>query len=379
MADKPAGEKTEKPTPKRKKDARSEGQIPRTNDVGGWLLLLAGTWLLPMLVGWGFAQTRDLLVGFPMVLQQGEGALVGYLADAVMHAILAAAPFVLLALLLGVLSQVAQIGWAPKKMKPNFKTLNVFKGIKQMFGPKLAADSAKNIAKLAAVVLLSLAPLQTVYETLVVAGSAMSVPNMAGIIAEESLQLIRNVSLMGLVIAAADYAMSKRRIDKQIKMTKQEMKEESKQQEGDPHVKGQIRQRQMAMSRNRMMADVPRADVVLVNPTHIAIALRYDPTRGAPIVLAKGAGAVADRIRELAEESTIPIVRDIPLARTLYRLVEVDTPIPVELYESVARILAFVYTLRARGRATGTHQSPFADAHQSLLDMPRPARVRTPA
>ncbi len=379
MADKPAGEKTEKPSAKRLKDSRKEGQIPRTNDVGGWLLMLAGTWLLPLMVGWGFDQTRDLLVGFPLVLEQGEGALVGYFADAIVHGVLASAPFVMLALVLGVLSQIAQIGWAPKKMKPDFKKLNIFKGIKGLFGPRLVWEATKNVLKVTVIVLMALGPLQEVYEVLVTSGSAMNVPSVAGLIADESLGFIRNVAVLGLAIAAADYLASKRRINKQIKMTKHEVKEESKQQDGDPQLKGQIRSRQMAMSRNRMMANVPQADVILVNPTHIAVAMRYDPMRGAPTVLAKGAGPVADRIRELAAESDIPTVRDIPLARTIYRLVEVDHPIPMELYEAVARILAFVYTLRVRGRASGTHDSPFADAHRPLLDMPRPSKIRTPA
>lgn len=376
MADKPAGEKSEKPTAKRLKESRAEGQIARTNDLGGYLVLLAATWLLPLLLQQAHRQGRALLTGMGDVVSSGSGDLLGVFGAAVVDGLLLCAPLVLTALVVGVLSQVAQIRWAPKKMKPNWKLLNVFTGIKGLLGPKLLWETAKNVAKLAAVVALSLGPTREVWEVLVAGGTGVSVIAMGRVIAEASLALLRSMALLGLVIAAADYLASKRRIDKQVKMTKQEVKEESKQTEGDPHVKGQIRARQMAMSRNRMMAEVPRADVVLVNPTHIAVALRYDPLRGAPVVVAKGAGAVADRIREIAAESAVPVVRDIPLARTVYRICEVDGFIPMELYEATARILAFVYTLKARGRAAGTHQSPFATAHEALVDLPKPAPPR---
>jgi flagellar biosynthetic protein FlhB len=380
VAGKPSGEKTEKPTAKRKKDARKDGQIARTNDLGGWLLVLVATWVLPMMVRSGYERSVSLFTDAGDIAVAGDGDLIGFLGDAVMRGIAIMAPMVLLAMLIGVGAQVVQIGWAPKKLKPDLKKLDPVKGVKNMMGPRLLWEAAKNVLKVGAITTLSIGPIREVWELLVAGGRGMSVPATAGVIADTTVGFLRDVALLGLVIAAADYAASKRRTDKQVKMTKQEVKEEHKQQEGDPHVKGQVRARQMAMSRNRMMAQIPSADVVLVNPTHIAVALRYDPTKGAPQVVAKGAGAIADRIRELATESAVPIVRDVPLARTVYRICEIDGYIPTELYEAVARILAFVFTLRARGRAAGTHQSPYADAHQPLLDLdkPRPQR-RAPA
>jgi flagellar biosynthetic protein FlhB len=141
-------------------------------------------------------------------------------------------------------------------------------------------------------------------------------------------------------------------------MTRREVKEEHKQSEGDPQLKGAIRSRQLAMSRNRMMSEVAKADVVLVNPTHVAVALRYDPARGAPRVVAKGAGAVAARIRERAGEHRVPMVEDVPLARALHAQCDLGQEIPGELYEAVARVLAFVMALRRRGSAGGTHRVP---------------------
>jgi flagellar biosynthesis protein FlhB len=379
MAGKPTGEKTEKPTPKRKKDSRKEGQIARTNDLGGYLMVLAATWLVPTTISRGYEHYRASFAQLGGIVEAGEGELVGYLGDAVLKGAMIGGPIVLIAMVVGVLSQVAQIGWAPKKMKPDIKRLNPFKGLKNLFGPKLVWESAKNLFKLTAITAVAYGPITETWEVLVASGG-INVPAIARVIGENTVEFLRNAAFLGLAIAAADYAASKRRTDKQVKMTKQEVKEEHKQQEGDPMLKGQMRQRQIAMSRNRMMAQIPHADVVLVNPTHIAVALRYDPTKGAPQVVAKGAGAIADRIREIATESSVPIVRDVPLARTVYRICEVEGYIQVELYEAVARILAFVFTLRSRGRAAGTHDSPYAASHESLtaLEKPRPRRDQTP-
>ena len=152
--------------------------------------------------------------------------------------------------------------------------------------------------------------------------------------------------------------MARRRVGKQIRMSKQEVKEEHKRQEGDPLVKAAIRGRQMEMARRRMMTDLAKADVVLLNPTHVAVALRYDPSRGAPRVVAKGAGAVAAKIREAAAGKRIPMVQDIPLARALHKSCDLGDEIPPGLYAAVARVLAFVMTLNAKGSAAGVHRSP---------------------
>jgi flagellar biosynthetic protein FlhB len=173
-----------------------------------------------------------------------------------------------------------------------------------------------------------------------------------------AISLVRRVTLAALILAAADYAVARRRTDKQMRMTKQEVKDEHKQSEGDPLVKSAIRSRQLAMARSRMMADVGTADVLLVNPTHIAVALRYEPDKGAPRVVARGAGAIAARIRELAEEAQVPTVQDVPLARALYRSCEVGQEIPRELFAAVAQVLAFVISRRMRGQYGGAHHSP---------------------
>jgi flagellar biosynthetic protein FlhB len=160
-------------------------------------------------------------------------------------------------------------------------------------------------------------------------------------------------------------------------MTKKEVRDEHKQSEGDPMVKGQIRSRQLAAARNRMMADVPEADVVLVNPTHVAVALRYDPAKGTPRVVAKGAGVVATRIRELAVTHRVAMVEDVPLARALHAGCEVGQEIPPQLYHAVAQVLAFVLSLRAGGHPAGRHRTPRTG--EPLPEVPRAGRRRRPA
>jgi flagellar biosynthetic protein FlhB len=176
------------------------------------------------------------------------------------------------------------------------------------------------------------------------------------------MTLMRDVALAGLVMGLADYAYQRRRVGKQLRMSRHEVKQEHKQSEGDPLLKGAIRSRQMAMSRNRMMSAVADADVVLVNPTHVAVALRYQPDRGAPRVVAKGAGHVATRIREAADRHRVPMVADVPLARALHAACELDQEIPVELFTAVAHVLAFVLSLRAKGASSGTHRVPPASS-----------------
>ena len=173
-----------------------------------------------------------------------------------------------------------------------------------------------------------------------------------------AMSLLRTAVAAGLLLAAADVVVVIRRNRKKTRMSRQEIKDESKRSDGDPLLKGAIRSKQLAMSRNRMMAAIPTADVVLVNPTHVAVALRYEPGSGAPRVVAKGQGHVATRIRERATEHHVPMVADVPLARALHGACEVGDEIPEYLYTAVARVLAFVMALRRRGAAAGVHRVP---------------------
>ncbi len=260
-------------------------------------------------------------------------------------------------LLISVSATLAQGGFylATKSVKPTLKKLDPIKGAKRVFGPHSLWEGAKMLVKcamVAAVVYSSVRSLMPLIGGLVPPGVVLSAAGA------HALGLLRNVALAGVAMAALDYGVQKRRIGKQTRMSKHEIKQEHKQSEGDPLIKGAIRARQLAAARNRMMTDVPTADVVLVNPTHVAVALRYEAERGAPLVVARGAGAIAAAIREAAGEHDVPLVHDIPLARALYTSTEVGQEIPSELFAAVAHVLAFVISRRTRGARGGSHRSP---------------------
>jgi flagellar biosynthetic protein FlhB len=273
------------------------------------------------------------------------------------------APLLLGMMGLGIAGNLAQTGWSgsTKKLKPDFKKLDPFKGFKRMFSPASFWEAGKSALKTAILGLLAYRTMVGIMPKLT-AGGELKTNAVIGIVAGEAMLFVRHVAMLGLVLAAADYAYQRRKTAKSMMMTKQEVKEEARQSDGDPHVKGQIRARQRKMSRLRMMAEVASADAVVVNPTHVAVAIKYDPTRGAPRVVAKGADVVATKIREEAEKHRVPMVEDIPLARTLFRVCELGDEIPAELYEAVARLLAFIFSLRANGILRpvggGAHRPP---------------------
>jgi flagellar biosynthesis protein FlhB len=354
-----SGEKTEKPTPQRKKKAISEGQVARTPDLGAWAGMLVASFLVPRALGSAMDNATQLfrqglnLADDPNperaleLFQQGLGAI----ATAV-------APLAIGLLILGVAASAAQGGihFPAKMFMPKFNRLNPFPGIKRAFGTHSMWEAIKVLVKstvLGAVLYFAIKDLVPA----VIAQGAMPLPSLLRLVADTAVSLMRFAAAAGLAMAAADYLVARRRIRKQTYMSKEEVKQEHKNAEGDPHLKGAIRSRQIAMSRNRMMSDLPKADVVMVNPTHVAVALAYDPARGAPRVLAKGAGAVATKIREKATELRIPMVQDISLARTLYKAVEIGQEIPPEFYVAVARVLAFVMSLKAKGAAAGLHRN----------------------
>jgi flagellar biosynthesis protein FlhB len=269
------------------------------------------------------------------------------------------APLAAVGVAVAVGAAAAQGGLHPatKALKPQLKRLNPVQGFKRILGPQAWWEALKTLLKTSVLALVLWWVVSDLTPTLVGSGT---LPLSATVerIRVGAAALLRAAVLAGLALAVLDMVVVRRRTNKQLRMTKREVKEENKQSEGDPMLKGAIRSRQLAMSRNRMMSEVARADVVLVNPTHVAVALRYDPARGAPRVVAKGAGAVAARIRERAGEHRVPMVEDVPLARALHARCELGQEIPAELYEAVARILAFVMALRRRGSPAGTHRAP---------------------
>jgi len=355
-----SGEKTEQPTPQKKKKARREGQIARSPDVGAWAGMLAASFLLPLTVRTASERAADLVERVPDVIADPDPAVaLSILGDGLTGAGLAVAPLAGVLLLLGIVAAASQGGLhvATKLLVPKFSRLNPFTGLKRTFGAKAWWEAVKALVKTAILGGVLYSSVRSLVPVLMGAG-ALPVGTLLGIVGDAVFGLVRAAAFAGLAMAALDFFVVRRRTNKQLRMTKQEVKEEHKRSEGDPHVKAAIRSRQLAMSRNRMMAELVNADVVVVNPTHVAVALRYEPAKGAPRVIAKGAGAVAAKIREVATAHRIPLVQDVPLARALHASCELGTEIPPELYGAVARVLAFVLGLKARGSAAGTHRAP---------------------
>jgi flagellar biosynthetic protein FlhB len=376
--DGPGGERTEKPTPQRLKKARKEGQIPRTQELGTWAGAAVASALLPMLVGNAYDETRVLLLQVGDVasdpVQSKVFLLLGQALSAFLWTLL---PLALGLMVVGVAASAAQggVSIATKPMKPTLKKLNPFPGMKRMFGTQGLWEAAKALIKtlaLATVVIVTSGRAQE----LVSASGALPLSAVTATFADSAILMFRVVAVTGLAIALADYVVVRTKTMKQLKMSKYEIQQEHKQSEGDPHMKAHRRSVQMSMSRNRMMAEVADADVLLVNPVHVAVALKYEATRGAPRVVAKGAGEVAAKLRERASEARVPLVQDIPLARALHASCDIGQEVPPQLFTAVARVLAFVMHLSARGVRGGFHRPGF-DAPDTD-DLPKAGRRRAP-
>lgn len=354
-----SGEKTEKPTPKKQREARKEGRVARTQDLSTWIGMLAASFVIPMTASSATDKMRDLLLGSLHDSADPEPAdAVGMLKTGLKDIALIVGPLALTIIAVAVVCTAAQGGLplATKKLKPDFKHLNAISGLKRLLGPQGAWEALKSLLKVGVLALVVWHAAQGVRPLL--GDGELPLAAVLHTVADTAITAMREAAGVGLLLAALDFAVVKRRVNKGLKMSKQDIKDEGKAAEGDPQVKGKIKQRQMEMSRNRMMADVQSADVVIINPIHVAVALRYDPARGAPRVVAKGQGLVAAKIREIADEHRVPMVQDIALARALHKSVELGGEVPPELYNAVARVLAFVMSLRLRGSAAGVHRVP---------------------
>lgn len=267
-----------------------------------------------------------------------------------LQVLLIIAPILVVAFLIAFVTDVAQVKWKPtlEPMKPKFSKLNPLKGFKKFFSLNALVELVKSIAKIGLILYICYSYLKDKWAMLL---------NLYDVTLMQALQLAAEtvtdlgirIALLYMVIAFADFAYQKIKFKNDMKMTKQEIKEEYKQQEGDPQIKGKIRQKMRESSMRRMMQDLPQADVVITNPTHYAVAIKYDPkVADAPLVIAKGEDYLAARIKEAAREHHIEIVENKPLARMLYANVDIGQAVPPELYQAVAEVLAFVYQLQGK-------------------------------
>ena len=351
-----AQEKTEKATPKKRQKARDEGQVAKSQEVSTAAMLIIGFSALAIFSGLlltGVANMFDHAFSFITDLQDdfNPAFMTGLVAWGLGRIILIALPIFLITTLVSVAMNLLQVGWNPtlKPLKPKFSKLNPIKGFKKIFGLQALVNFAKSLLKLTLVGIVVF---------VIISGEANMIPTLFDVSFGEAISyigalLIRigiTIGVLYIFIALFDWAYTKWKHEKDIKMSKQEVKEEWKQQEGHPQVKQKIRQKMREVSMRRMMQGLPEADVIITNPTHYAVALKYDMfgLSGAPRLVAKGVDFMAKRIREVGLEHDIPIVENPPLARAIYDDVDLEQEIPEELYVAVAEIMAYVFKLKNR-------------------------------
>lgn len=348
-------QKTEEPTPKKLREAREKGQVAVSREINNWVMLAAIGVVIALMAGnilSGFTLYLRRFIANPHMFSTDPAAL----GDILQFSVLKSGqilffPLVLL-VVLAFLSGFAQTGplATTEQMKPKLEKLSPLKGFKKIFGVKGLVEFAKGVAKLFTVTFLAwivLRPIIKGGEGMVGLDWVIMLKNLKS----EVLQLLFAVLIVMLFVAIFDFIIQKQQLNKQLRMSKQEIKDEYKQTEGDPHVKARLRELRVQKARQRMMQKVPSADVVITNPTHFAVALEYkQDSMQAPVLLAKGQDKVAFRIREMAEEHEVPIVENPPLARALHATVELDEEIPEEHYKAVAEVISFIYSLKGKNK-----------------------------
>lgn len=349
-----AGEKTEKATPKRKQDERKKGNVFQSNEVGSVLSLVAVFFSLQLLGPWIVSNIETTMTEF-FTMSATQTALT--MTDAnqfFQKGCLCFAVTILPVLIIGAfassISTIAQTRGLVsfEALKPKFSRINPIQGFKRLFSLRGVVELLKSILK---IVILGIVIYQALEQELSVIPRLvdMTIPQAGTAIGAAIMEIVKKAALIMAFVAAFDYLYQWWEYEKNLRMSKQEIKEEYKQTEGDPQVKGKIREKQNMMARRRMMQNVPNADVVIRNPTHYAVALQYDPAHHrAPVVIAKGQDSLALRIVAVAEQHEIVVTENRPLARGLYENVELNAEIPDRFYQPVAEVLAFVYNLKKK-------------------------------
>ncbi|MFS4459510.1 flagellar biosynthesis protein FlhB [Bdellovibrio sp. HCB2-146] len=353
MADE-GGEKTEQATDARREEFRKQGNVAHSRELGSAILLLAaagGVYALGRFFFKNFYELFHYSFGPDMVRAVREGNFTEAFRMNGEKAFILIAPVMAIAGIIGAASSIVQVGFLQVEdaLSPKFEKINPVDGFKRIFSLRAVVEALKSILKMGAI---------GVVLYFLLRGEVHQIPYMLTYDMEQILQYIGKVivKLLGgvgsimFVIAAADYFYQRWDLEKKMMMTKQEVKEEHKQREGDPMIKSRIRRIQREMASKRMMAEVPKADVIITNPTHIAVCLKYSDNLPAPQLIAMGADHVAEKIKELAREHNIPIVENKPLARTIFKTMKIGQVIPRELFVAVAEVLSYVYRLRRKKR-----------------------------
>jgi flagellar biosynthetic protein FlhB len=348
-----SGEKTEKATPKKREDARKKGQVAKSPDLSPAVSMTA-FFLLLLLFGSSMFRIfqnimRESLITYTTweVNQENLGVITNQL---MFEAIKIVGPVLGLALIVAIATNYMQVGWMfttePLKMK--LEKLNPIEGAKRIFSLRSLVELCKSVLKISAGILVAYTILWNTKHELIQL-SLKSIEAAVAFTADEIVTLGLFIGGLLVILAVMDYVYQRYEYEKSLRMSKQDIKDEHKQSEGDPLIKGKIRERQRSMAIRRMMQELPKADVVITNPTHFAVAIKYDATRmSAPTVIAKGQDYLALKIKEIAKKHRIVTMENKPLARALYSQVEIGQQIPEELFKAVAEVLAFVYKLQGK-------------------------------
>lgn len=345
-------ERTEKATPKRRDQARKKGQVAQSREVSSVLILMTALGFFYFAGSWMFWNLSEFIGGVYQnldTLRLNTAADVSaFSVDIFKKLFSILIPFFLPILIAAALANIGQIGFEihGEPLRPKLTKLNPIAGVKKLFGLRSLVEAAKSIIKILIIAGIAYGLIKGEMERFPPL-MQLSVGEILIFIAQTAFKILFVVCLALIILAFFDFLYQRWQYEKNLKMTKQEVKDEHKQTEGDPKIKGRIRKAQLEMAQRRMMEAVPEADVVITNPIHLAVALKFEASEMlAPTVIAKGSGHVAERIKEIARSHQVPIVEDKPLAQTLFKMVEIGEFIPVELYRAVAEILAYVYRIK---------------------------------
>lgn len=350
-----ADEKTEQPTPKKLEDARKKGQVAKSTDLNSAIILLLLVILISTLGNYIFSNIYLYVqnaLGNGLNRNITNGNISQLILEQVFSFFKISIPILGGVMVVGVLTNLLQIGFVRSlhPLKPDIKRLNPIEGFKRVFSKKSIFELTKNLLKLIIVGLIAYSyindNLQNIFST-----TQIGIQGYFSFFKEIVLGLMLRIGIVMIILSSIDYIYQRYEFKKNLRMTKHEIKEELKQMEGDPQIKSLRKQKQRQLALKRMMSEVPNSTVIITNPTHLAIAIRYDEkTDGAPMVLAKGADYVAEKIRDIAEKENIPIIENKSLARILYKEVDIGQEVPMELYQAVAEILAMVYQMESKSR-----------------------------
>jgi flagellar biosynthesis protein FlhB len=367
-----AAKGTEEATPKRKREARREGRIAKSGEISTWAIVLAFTMILPWAFSKASTEVSRSLNNVTLLAEEPSPEAIRYaMGDALKSAFSVVLAIGGVIALIALVATMAQIGFilTAKPLKPNFKRLNPVGNIKSILGPKGLWETVKQALRAVILLVLGWAAIQTLLKNMVMT-AGQDIFSSLQYSGKEIMAFVRVAAIASFALAVGDYGVQKAMLRRELRMTRQEIRDEFRQSEGDPMVKGRIRQLQRELARQRMLEDVPSSTVVIVNPTHYSVALKWGDGMNAPLVTASGTDRVAAQIKARAIAAGIPVVEAPPLARALHKYCQVGDSIPSALFEAVARVLAAI------AKTKSTMGAPLSLDVDVPVDVPKPRRRR---